>query len=168
MKTPRWLPAIALLLVAAVALPAFADKPHGPKPGHSKSDPASKIQRILIKEVGLSEVKAKDVETVLMRFTPDRRKHQKEIFAQRNALRDLLQKKSDDQNAYGKALKGLRDARKALVAVRDEQFDAIAKLITPKEHTKLLRAMPELQRRLNELDRDRSGDEDEKGKDFEF
>jgi uncharacterized membrane protein len=153
----RWLPVSTVLLFALAAVPAAADKSHGNKHEHKgdkgddkPNDPRRKVRETLIKEVGLPEKKAKDAEAVLSKFAPERNKQVKEMIEQRRALRELLQKKSDDDAAYGKALKALRDAQHKLRAAKDQQFDELSKILSPKEQAKVLKAMPELQRRLRD------------------
>ena len=154
----RWLPVSTVLLVALAAVPAAADKPHGHKHEHKgdkgddkPNDPKRKVRETLIKEVGLSEKKANDAAAVLSKFAPERNKQVKEMVEQRRALRELLQKKSDDDAAYGKAIKALREALHKLRVAKDQQFDELSKILSHKEQAKVLKAMPELQRRLRDV-----------------
>ena len=68
----------------------------------------------------------------------------------------LLKADSNDQQAYKDAIKGYRDADKKLRAVRDKEFDEIAKLITPKEQAKLVVALRKMQAKIQNAMRRRA------------
>jgi len=103
---------------------------------------------VLRSEVGLDDKKAAEVEKILAKHAPQRKKLQKEAQTQRQALRALVQKDSNDQAAYDKAIQALRAAQKKLHAQREKEVDELAKVLTPKQQAKLLIATRKLQTKL--------------------
>lgn len=104
--------------------------------------------RVLRTQVGLDEKKAAEVEKILAKHAPERKKIQKEIQTHRRQLRALLDKDSNDQAAYKKAIDGFRAARKKAQTQRDQEFDELAKVLTPKQQAKLVVALRKLQAQL--------------------
>jgi hypothetical protein len=103
--------------------------------------------RVLRKQVGLSEERAAKVEKVLDKFTPERSKIQGEIREARSGLRELLRTKSEDQQAYGRALDRLYKGHRALQAVRDREYEAVKQVLQPREQALLLRSLERLRAR---------------------
>ncbi len=111
---------------------------------------------VLRKKVGLDEAKAKQVEKLLDKYEPQRQAAQKQMREKQRTLGALLKADSNDQQAYKNAIKGYRDADKKLRAVRDKEFDEVAKLITPKQQAKLVVALRKMQAKIRSAMRRRA------------
>jgi Spy/CpxP family protein refolding chaperone len=111
--------------------------------------------QVLRKEVGLDEKKAAEVVKILEKYQPTRQKLQIDARTQRRALRDLLDKDSNDQPAYDKAIKGLRSTQKKLQDLREKEADELTKVLTPKQQAKLAVAIRKVQAKLRKQRRDR-------------
>lgn len=145
---------LALALVFA-ALPARAE-------GKDAEDKRARVEqrlkqlraKILRQQVGLDEKKAEEVQKVLLKYEPERRKVQRQHQEHRRALRDLLQNDSNDDAAYKKSIDGFRATQKKLNALRDKEMDEVAKLITPKQQAKLYAALERLRKKIARRGRD--------------
>jgi Spy/CpxP family protein refolding chaperone len=139
--------ALPLLLATLIATPAFADP--GPAQG-GKAHPGERFKQargeILRKRLGLDEKKAAEVEKVLEKYAPERKRLRQAMSEQRKALRDLLQKNSDDQPSYKRALDSLTDSTTKMNALRQLEQIELAKLMTPKQQAQLLQVMNKARR----------------------
>lgn len=148
---------LLITLSVALAAPAALAQPKGAADKRAKVEARMKELRgrVLKKEVGLDDAKAAQVEKVLSKYAPERKKLQQEAQKHRRAIRDLLKKDSNDQAAYERAIKGLRAAQNKLHALREKELDELSKLLTPKQQAKLAVAIRRLQaklrRRMREL-----------------
>ena len=144
----------ALLAIAALLAvrPALAEGPgrSGSEAKRAKLEERMKRIRhdVLVKRVGLDEQKAKQVELVLDKYSVERQKLRAEQRSQRRALNELLRADSNDQAAYARALKGLREARKKLHALEEREAEELTKLLTAKQQAKYLRALERVRREL--------------------
>lgn len=134
--------ALPLLLATLIATPAFAD----PGPAHGgKAQPGERFKQargeILRKRLGLDEKRAFEVERVLDKYAPERKRLRHAMSDQRKALRELLQKNSDDQASYKRALDSLTDSTTKLNALRQLEQVELSKLMTPKQQAQLLQVM---------------------------
>ena len=139
LKTSILLP---VLLATLIATPAFAD------PGAAPPDKAAPQQRfqqkraeILPKRLGLDEKRASEVEKVLNKYAPERKKLRQSIEEQQKTLRELLQKNSDDQAGYKRALDALTDSMTKLNTLRQQEQAELSRLMTPKQQAQLLEVM---------------------------
>lgn len=145
---------LALSLILA-ALPASAQ-------GRGGEDKRAKVEqrlkqlrtRILRQEVGLDEKKAEEVQKILLKYEPERRKLQRQHQEHRRELRALLQSDSNDDAAYKKSIDGFRSTQKKLNALRDKEMDEVAKSITPKQQAKLYAALERLRKKVARRGRD--------------
>jgi Spy/CpxP family protein refolding chaperone len=156
--------AIVLAAIVGAALPGLA---HARGPDHDPQKRAVIEQRLkqlrhdmLRKEVGLDENKAAVVEKTLDKYMAEKRKLKEQAITHRRALRKLLESDSNDQQAYTDAIRGLREAEKQKQSLREREMDELAKLLTPKQQAKLLRATHRLKRKLaHKLREHRRGDD---------
>jgi Spy/CpxP family protein refolding chaperone len=147
-----WFRCFVLVSCALLATAhAFADPKHGHDPDkRAKIEARLKEVRgiALRKEVGLEEKKAAEVEAVLAKIHGEREQIIRKMQAQRRVLRELLNKDSQDQNAYSRALVALHAAEDQLNALNKRQNQELAKLLTPKQQAKLGAVFQRMQRRL--------------------
>jgi Spy/CpxP family protein refolding chaperone len=147
----RWLAVLISLSVLLSAPLAFAERR-----GKDADDKRAKVElrtkklraQVLRKDAGLDEKKAAEVEKILEKYTPIRHKLEQESQTHRRALRELLDKDSNDLPAYDKAIKGLRSAQKRLHDAREKEIDELSKVLTPKQQAKLLVSIRKLQGKL--------------------
>jgi Spy/CpxP family protein refolding chaperone len=104
--------------------------------------------RVLRNQVGLDDKKAAEVEKILAKNAPERKKIQKDVQTHRRRLRELLDQDSNDQAAYQKAIAGFRAAQKRAQVQRDKEIDELSKVLTPKQQAKLFVALRKLQAQL--------------------
>ncbi len=102
--------------------------------------------RLLRQKVGLDEAKAVQVEKILDQHAKQRRGLKKQTKQHRRTVMALLSADSGDQQAYARAIKGARDGEKKLRALRDKEFNALAKVLTPKQQAKLMVAVKKMQK----------------------
>ena len=103
---------------------------------------------VLLKEVGLDEKKATDAERILDKYAVERKKLQRELRTQRRALKQLFDEDSNDQAAYARSLKTMRDTQKRLGSVQEREIDELSRLMTPKQQAKFLRAIQQVKRKI--------------------
>src|SRR5258706_11902106 len=96
------------------------------------------MDRILQREVGLDENKADQVEKLLIKHQDERKRLQREVREQRQAMKALLADKSEDEAAYKKAVDGFRASQKKLQALRERELDDLAKVLKPREQARLM------------------------------
>ena len=86
----------------------------------------------------------------------------KQAVAHRQALRKLLESDSNNQAAYAAAIRGLREAEKQKLTIREREADELGKLLTAKQQAKLMHATHRLRRQLAHRVREhsRGGDVD--------
>lgn len=145
----KWTRLSPFLLVLTFAAPALAD----PAPAPTGSQTPSAGQRfkqarasILRKRLGLEEKRAQEVEKVLDKYAPERKKLRDSMRDQQKALRELIKKNSDDQAAFKRALDALADGQGKLNALRLQEQAELAKLLTPKQQALLLQVMAHARR----------------------
>jgi len=157
MKPLRYLAAVLALSVlpaTAAAQPSYAGPPAKTttvatkKPFKKKF--AERRRKLLKNKVGLSDDKVQKVEAISKRYRLLRKKNGEQIREGRAALKKLFAADSNDQPAYARALKKIRDAHRGMMQLRDKQFDEMQKVLTPKEQAKLLRAIVKAPRKANE------------------
>jgi Spy/CpxP family protein refolding chaperone len=143
-KTSFLLPA---LLAALIATPAFAEPASG-QPGKAQAQERFKQARadILRKRLGLDEKKASEVEKVLDKYAPERKRLRKSINDQQKVLRQLLKGNSEDQASYKRALDTLTDSTTKLNSLRQQEHSELGKLLTPKQQAQLLEVMGKARR----------------------
>jgi Spy/CpxP family protein refolding chaperone len=139
--------ALPLLLATLIAAPAFAD-PGSAQGG--KAQPGERFRQargeILRARLGLDEKKAAEVEKVLDKYAPERKRLRQAMNEQRKALRELLQKNSNDQAGYKRALDSLTDSMTKMNALRQLEQIELSKLMTPKQQAQLLQVMNKARR----------------------
>ncbi len=145
-----WIAGAALAL--SLSGPAYAqpEDDDGAPPTAEVQERVKKMRgKVLREKVGLSEEKAKKVEAIFDALEPERRKVREEVRTARKQLRELFKADSDDQAAYDAALAKLREATKKTVALRDKQFEALKKELTPKEHAKIVHRLDKLRKKVH-------------------
>lgn len=152
----------ALTLTLGVASSAAA-KPKGPHDKRAQVEQRIKQARgeILRKHVGLDDAKAKEVEAILDKHAPERKKLQGQMREARKTVRALLQADSNDQAAYARAIADYRSAEKKLDALREKEYDELAKKLTPKQQAKLVVAIRKMQGKIRQHMRKRGGGGDD-------
>lgn len=145
---------LAVALTCAT-VPALAE-PRQPEDKQAEIEARMKtvLGRLLRREVGLDEERATRVEKALEPFAAERRSLRGELKRARQALRELLRKDSDDQAAYTKALDQYRSAQRKLTALRDREFEAVRRHLTPKQQARYLQALRQVHQRLKRALRD--------------
>ncbi|MEB2310852.1 MAG: periplasmic heavy metal sensor [Sorangiineae bacterium] len=142
----------ALLAALAASAPALARPPPGGSPAGKRAQVEERMRevrkRILRDRVGLDEKKALAVEKVLDKNVAAERAARQEERKHRKEIERLLASDSNDQAAYAKALAGLRASEKRLAAMRQNELDEVAKLLTPKEQAKFVTALRKTGQRL--------------------
>ena len=137
----------ALLSVGLVLAPAPAAEA---QPAQRSARVAKRLKqaraRLLRHKVGLDEAKAARVEKILDQHAKQRKALKKQTRQHRRTVTGLLAADSNDQQAYARAIKGVRDADKKLRALRDKELDALAKVLTPKQQAKLVIAVKKMQK----------------------
>lgn len=158
----RRIPMLLALIAATLTLafPAAADDDATP-PAKKRELIEQRMQqvraRVLREHVGLTEAKAKRVEAIMDRTQKERRKLRQETRRHRRKIARLLRRDADDQAAYRKALVQAMKARKRAADLEVREFEEIAKVLTPKEHAKLLAAHQKVRRKLRQLVRKHGG-----------
>jgi Spy/CpxP family protein refolding chaperone len=102
----------------------------------------------------LEPAKAAEIERVLDRHAPERQKLHEKLRDHRRELNRLLEGDSNDQQAYERAIRGLREAQEQLFVHRRKELDELGRALTPKQQAKLVRALRQMQRKLNKHLRD--------------
>ena len=100
------------------------------------------------KRLGLDEKKAGEVEKVLDKYAPERKKLRQAMRDQQKALRELLKNKSEDQPAYKRALDSLTDNLTRLNTLRQQEQAELSRLMTPKQQAQLLEVMGRARRAM--------------------
>ncbi len=145
-------------LAVTVAAPALARPGQPGAAAQSNAAKRAKVEarlkqirgEILRKRVGLDEKHAKQVESILDRYRPQRQALRQKLKAHRQAISKLLKADSNDQNAYRREIAGLRSTQKQLDALRDREINEVSRLLTPKQQAKLAVALRRMQRRLRQ------------------
>jgi Spy/CpxP family protein refolding chaperone len=157
----QWM-AISIALLVALSAPLALAEAGGKGPADKRAQIEQQTKklraRVLRTDVGLDQKKAAEVEKVLEKYTPIRQQLQKESQQHRRAIRDLLDKDSNDQSAYDKSIKALRSAQKKLHDTREKELDELSKLLTPKQQAKLVVSIRTLQTKLRRQMRDAKRD----------
>jgi hypothetical protein len=154
-----WLFTCGALADPAPAAPAQkAPASAADRDGKKRAEIAARLKAlradVLRKRVGLDAKKAAEVERVLERNAPERIKLQAKLRTSRRALQRLISEDSNDQQAFTRALQGLREAQGELQKLRQREMDELSKYLTPKEQAKLAGALRELHGRLRRKLRD--------------
>lgn len=155
----RLIALLPLTLALLATVPAFAqeDPPDDDKQEVVESRMKLIRARVLRQEVGLSEEKAKKVEAILDKYQPQRRALRQKLKGHRTTLAGLLQQDSNDDAAYAREIKGLRDTHRKLQELRDQEIDELMKVMTPKEQAKFAAAMERMRNRVQQSVRQHQG-----------
>ena len=147
----KWFGFFAFLCVFALTAPAFAQA-NGVQNKRAEIEARLKKWRgtILRKDVGLDEKKATDIEHTLDKFQAEREQVQKDMRQQQKIMRALFDLDSNDQGAYGKSLQIVRESTAKLQTLRLQEFDELAKQLSPKQEAKLLRLMRQMEQKLRD------------------
>jgi Spy/CpxP family protein refolding chaperone len=164
----RWLARLAVVtLTLGLAAPAAADpKPHGKHPATAqagknkdtdgKGGKRERLQkklrerraRVLREGVGLDEKTAQAAEKILDKHQAERERHEATQREEKKRLRALLDLDQNDQAAYTRSLRNLLDIQQKLAKLRQQEFDELGKVLTPKQQAKLARAIDETMAQL--------------------
>lgn len=105
-------------------------------------------QRILRNRVGLDETTTEKVSAIIAEFAPKRRAIRQKLIEKRLALKELLRKQVEDQNAYAQHLDEMEKLRKDMVSVHEQEMDALRKLLTPKQRAILWMEIQHIQKQI--------------------
>lgn len=144
-----WLGFLVSLLFSALLLGSAAAKPP-PKDHRAKIEERMKqvIERVLKEEVGLNDAKAKQVQELFAKQNAEQAKLRQELQNAEQALSTLVEGDNADEKAYANALKELRAKQNAVHTARNKHQDQMGKLLTSKQHAKLLHSLQKLERTL--------------------
>jgi Spy/CpxP family protein refolding chaperone len=137
---------LAAGLVLTTAAPALAQNPQRGAQVEKRIQQAR--GRLLRHKVGLDEKKAVAVEGILDRHAKERRTLRKQMREHKKSVTTLLSADSNDQQAYARAIAGVRATDNKLRTLRDKELDALAKVLTPKQQAKLVVAAKQLQKEI--------------------
>ncbi|HEX3596563.1 MAG TPA: periplasmic heavy metal sensor [Polyangiaceae bacterium] len=175
MKRFRWSMVPAMLLACGPALgappPGAPPRAAPPQAAPAQAGPMQQRMlrvrsRVLREKVGLTDDKATEVEAILDRYAPERRRISLKIRDGRQKLKALMVLNSEDQNAYKGALDEVRTNRVALQGLMERAFNEIAAQLTPKEQGRLFLALDDLRLKAGQRRRLRNGpamEEDDDG-----
>ena len=152
LKTIPIVVALSLAPLPALARPAPAKTPAAaparPSKAPAKSKPADKKAnareaRVLeaLQREGIDSARAKQVVAVMKKYRLERIKVNAGMQTHKASLRVLLESDSTDQDAYSKALDGLKDGRKQLQDITDRQMAEIQQILKPSEQAKVLKLL---------------------------
>lgn len=134
---------------------------HGAECGEDEACHKEKMMamrgKMLREKVGLTDEKAKQVETVLDSFHDRHMKLRKGYKDNLKAMKDLIKADSQDQEAFAKALAALQDNHKAKQALMDEQLDALKKILNAKEQAKLFMAHEKMNMKMKKFMKGKKG-----------
>jgi Spy/CpxP family protein refolding chaperone len=147
---PRaWLLALGLAVAGMLAGGLLVAQPAAPSASGALRARAAKLrQRLLREKVGLDAHKAEQVAAIIDEQRDEQRRLRRDMRAARQELRRLFADDSSDDQAYEAALAKLRASYRGLADLRDRQFDAIKKVLTPREQAKLLAALARAHKEL--------------------
>lgn len=117
---------------------------------------AKKRAKLLRERVGLDDATSKKVETLFKEFGKKRQTARESVRKGRDGLNKLLRDKSNDQAAYRSAIDNLRKAHDSMHNLRNEEWAALATVLTPKQQAVLLRALGKMQKRMRKRGRHRA------------
>jgi Spy/CpxP family protein refolding chaperone len=139
-----------LAIAVCLVMPAVAYAGSGHEQKRAAIEQRLKQLRhgLLRNEVGLDESKALVVERTLDKYLAEKKKLRGQAATHREALRNLLEADSNDQQAYTNAIRGLREAEKQKTLLRERELEELGKLLTPKQQAKLMRSTNRLKRQL--------------------
>jgi Spy/CpxP family protein refolding chaperone len=158
----NWLMSLAFLCAFGLSATTYAQPSDAPAKRAELEHRLKKLRaEILRKDVGLDEKKATEVERTLDKFRAERERLQNELRQQQKTLRALLDLDSVDQSAYARSLQIVREHMQKLQVLRLQEFDELAKLLTPKQQAKLGRAIRQLEQKLKALVRRHEGEGDD-------
>lgn len=109
-----------------------------------------KRKKLLRKRLGLNENKARQVEGILDKHQAEHRRLGRQLQQARRQIGKLLRQDSDDQKAFAAALSKMQSAAQEIQKLRYRQFEALKKVLSPKEQAKLLRMLNRVHRKLRE------------------
>lgn len=129
-------------LALMLALPVVAQPRGGGMRGKPTPEMMEKMKEVrgelLREKAGLSEEKAQQVEAVLDANHEQRMELRDVMHSNMEALRQLLNDDSNDQEAFAAALLAVKETRKALQDLREEELEAATQFLTPKEQAKVI------------------------------
>lgn len=105
--------------------------------------------RVLRERVGLDDAKAKQVERIMDKYEPERRKHHRQMREHMKQLSTLVDADSNDQKAYERALEGIRAGDKQAQELREKELGELAKVLTPKQRAKLTVSIRQMKRAVD-------------------
>jgi len=100
--------------------------------------------RLLREMVGLPQERAVEVETILKSFDDEHRTYSTMLEMARKTMRRLVREKSDDDAALARSVEDVRQGHDYLHQVRDKQFRAMQKVLTPKEQAVFFESLGKL------------------------
>ena len=134
------------MATSAHARPPAKKGPVAGGPGHQIHKRIKQLRaEVLRYDVGLKPAKAAKVEALMAGYDPVRRKLRERNRMAKRALKRLLRTDSNDQKAFKRVLDDLVDVRGKLEKLRFQQRDALRKMLTPKQQSKLLGSLKRME-----------------------
>jgi len=141
--------ALAALLLAPAAAMAQPG-PGGPGPARAKLK--QRIQQVRVQllqtEVGLDEASARKAAGVIEGFDTLRRGYRLQQKQARERIEFLLQTDSKDMGAFKTEVAKMRKAHIELQKLRVTEFDALTKVLTPRQSAQLILGLERVKRKL--------------------
>ena len=162
----------ALGLPAMVSAQARGDRPGAQNPNHRgkrqwRQKMRQKRGKLLRQRLGLAEQQAVRVERVLDSYRAKTKPLRKEMRAAWRSVRQLLKSGSDDQRAYGEALKKIERARARVLTLHQAQRRELKPLLTPKQQIQLMVAHKRMRHRMMRRHMKRRGMRGQRGPGFQ-
>ncbi len=127
--------------------PAFEEGPGGGARAQQAEAARKRLEeRVLRKWVGLEGDALERARAVLAKHAEEKARLRKQMRRAMRKMRGLLMAEVDDDAAYRKAVDAFRDAAQKLQAIRQQEFDELAKILTPRQQARLLLALGKLAR----------------------
>ncbi len=143
----RTLPVIAsIVTAAALAVPAAAqslDDAPRPVPAQARAKRGQKTQKKLnitqaLRSVGVDDARIRQVVTIHQKYASQHQRVRAGGKHHHEALRSLIEKGSQDEAAYQRALDGLEKEKGEHLRLRSAERQEVRKVLKPSEQAKLL------------------------------
>lgn|GEM_PF-5503869 len=170
-KTTMWL--MALGLGVSMPMAALAAPGGGPDDGPGARDGSGEGRgehrgrlkemhaRLLKEKVGLDDARVAKVQAVTQQFRTQKKGLRQDMRAARESLKILVETHSNDDRAFSKAIAQVRATRAKLQQLRQDEQDAVANLLSPREQATLMVTMQKV--RKHHGARGRGGRDGERG-----
>ncbi len=136
------------LMSVLAAGAAFAEPPRGPPRDPAKREAHFQEMRgkLLRDKVGLAEADAKRAEAVFAQFDKTRKELHQRMRAAHKQLKEMLKTDVNDDVSYTQLVDTMTASFREMQELRQKEFDALRKVLTPKQQGKLLFALGKMMR----------------------